>query len=231
MTTNRKRNSLWVLGCGAATLFAACSSGDSSQEPDAGPVVTGPVTLFDFASSTQGWYFNDYQAMSDGAPAELLNLASARVPFTGERPTLGWDGTVGNPPGSLKLVVNFTGFDQNVIANVQFKPDTLDWTDKVVSIEMKLDPGFEELYTGGIQLLAQDTSWAGTWQWRTWPPDTEWYTYELDMTMAAMQTDDVVQFGIQVISGDTAGATIDENGNPVFTPTTVTLYLDNVVVN
>jgi hypothetical protein len=235
--THRKRNRLFVvlLGCGAASLLAACSEdsgtapglGDSGAD-SAGPA--GPLTLFDFATSSQGWYYNGYQAMADGGPADLLNLASSSVTITGARPTIEWDATVGNPaPGSLKLVIPFTGFDQNVIANVQFKP-AVDWTDKVVSLDIKIEPGFEELYTGGLQFLAQDSSWAGTWQWKNWPFDNGWYTYELDMTMAAMKTEDVVQFGFQVISGTPAGAPVDDQGNPVFTPTTVTLYVDNVVV-
>ena len=237
--TNRKRNSLLVgmLGCGAAVVFAACS-GDSSPAtgPDdsgapGGPdtlVPAGPVTVFDFATSDQGWYFNNWQEIADGGPSGQLNLASSAVTVTGARPTIEWDGTVGNPAGSLKIVVPFTGFDQTVIANVQFSP-VLDWTDKIISVEIRVE-GFDELYTGGMQLLAQDQAWAGTWQWKNWPFDSEWYTYELDMSTAAMQTDNVVQYGIKIDSGTSAGAAIDDQGNPVFTPTTVTAYIDNVIV-
>jgi len=241
--TNKKRNSMLVamLGCGAASLLGACSE-DSTPGVDAGgsdadltkndsaPVATGPVTLFDFPISAQGWYYNNYQGMGDGGPTTPINLASNAVTVTGARPTIEWDGTVGAPAGSLKLTVNFTGFDQNVLANVQFKPTLQDWTNKLVTLQIKLDPGFEMLYTGGMQLFAQDETWAGTYQWKNWPFDNEWYTYELDMTMAGMNTAGVVQFGIQLISGTAAGATLDDQGNPVFTPTTVTAYIDNIVV-
>ncbi|MBN2574611.1 MAG: hypothetical protein JXP73_08585 [Deltaproteobacteria bacterium] len=235
MTTNEKRNSLLVavLGCAAVGLFAGCAGDETENLADAGGTPdaksTGPVTLFDFATTSQGWYFNNWQEIADGGPSGQLNLASSAVTVTGARPTIEWDGVVGKPAGSLKIVVPFTGFDQTVITNVQFSP-ALDWTDKVVGLDIKIEPGFDALYTGGMQLLAQDQTWAGTWQWNNWPLDSEWQPYVLNMTMAPMQTDNVVQFGVKIDSGTSAGAAVDELGNPVFTPTTVTLHVDNVVV-
>lgn len=242
---NRSRYSLLVLTLACGGLFAACSTDDSNQTPapggqdaagisvgrDATPVATGPVTLFDFSAGTQGWAYNNYQASGgDGGVSSPYNLASSLVPFTGIRPTMEFDGTVGNPGGSLKMAINFTDFDQNVLANVQFKPTVQNWTNKAVTVQIKFEPGFESLYTGGMQLFAQDETWAGTYQWKNWPFDNDWHSYDLDMTMASMKTDDVVQFGIQVISGSSAGATVDANGKPVFTPTTVIMHIDTVVV-
>jgi hypothetical protein len=247
VTTNRCADRLLVvmLGCGAATLFAACSSDDSNGTGgvdasgagagrDTAPVATGPVTLFDFPVGTQGWFYNDYQGVgTNGAITAPYNLASAKYTTTGPRPTIEWDGTDGYPagtPGSLKLVVNFTGPDQNVLANVQFKPTVQDWTGKAVTLQIKLDPGFEELYMGGMQLFAQDETWAGAYQWKNWPSDNDWHAYDLDLTMATLKTDDIVQFGVQIISGSTSGSTVDENGNPIFTPRTVTMHVDQIAV-
>jgi hypothetical protein len=242
VTTHRTQNGLLlaVLGLSVASFFAACSSDDGEAKPDSGTdagkasvdlTPVGPTTLFDFASSAQDWFFNDYQSMGDGGPSSPLNLASSAVTVTGARPTITWEPSIGNPaPGSLKVSVTFTGYDQNVLANVQFKPAAQDWTNKVVSMRIKFVPGFEELYTGGMQLFAQDESWAGIYQWKNWPADNEWSTYELDMTMSAMKTNDVVQFGIQLISGSAVGATLDDLGNPIFKATTVTAYIDDITV-
>ena len=245
MTTNRKRNSWLVtlLGLAAVTLFAACT-GDSSPPPAGGAggsgtsptggaggtsaSTTGSGALFEFTSGAQGWVYNTYQLIGDGgAPTAPYNLASTQYTTTATRPTIGWDGTVGNPGGSLKLVINFTAFQQNVLANVQFSP-AKNWANKIVTMQMKLETGFEGMTTGGMQVYAQDESWAGTYQWKTWPADTDWHPYELDMTSAgSMLTDDVKQFGVQINSGDPP---TDPSVSQTFTPTTVTLHIDTIVV-
>jgi hypothetical protein len=131
---------------GTLASGGATSSGGSSG---------GPVTLFDFAAGDQGWVFNTYQATAtNGQIVSPYNLAAPGVlPDAGVAlPTIAADSTVGDPPGSLKIVVTFTGYAQQVNPNYNWATPQ-DWTNKVVSVRVKVDPAVPATFTGGgIQL-------------------------------------------------------------------------------
>jgi hypothetical protein len=96
----------------SATGGSTASGGSTSSGGSSG----SPVTLFDFADGDQGWTFNSYQATTNGEIVSPYNLAAPGVlPDAGVAPpTIAADGTVGDPPGSLKIVVTFTDYAQQV---------------------------------------------------------------------------------------------------------------------
>ena len=198
----------------------------------------GPVTLFDFATSDQGWVFNMYQATGGdaGAAVSPYNLAAPGVvPGVGTdggvaAPTIAADSTVGDPPGSLKVVVTFTGNNQQVNPNINWGLGALqDWTNKVISARVKVDPAVPT-FNGGIMLYAQDTTYAGEYRWADFPTDSDWHTYTLDMTnTTSVKPAEIIQFTVQLASATTPTATDDAGVEP-FTPTTVTAYIDTITV-
>ena len=200
---------------------------------------SGPVTLFDFASGDAGWVFNTYQAKdaTTGAvvkPFNLVvdgNLSGGDLDAGVAAPTLAADSTVGNPPGSLKVVVTFTGYDQQVNPNINWGQNALqDWTGKTVSVDIKVDPfPSDTTNLGGIMPYAQDTVYAGQYGWSAFPTDNQWHTYTLDMTKQPLTLDPakIIQFTVQFAS---AAAPTDDAGVPPFSPTTVTAYIDNITV-
>jgi hypothetical protein len=202
---------------GTLASGGATSSGGSSGSP---------VTLFDFATDDQGWVFNTYQATANGEMVSPYNLAAPGVlPDAGVAPpTIAADSTVGDPPGSLKIVVTFTGYTQQVNPNYHWATPQ-DWTNKVVSVRVKVDPAVPATFTGGgIQLFAQDSTWVGKYQWADFPTDSDWHTYTLDMTgVTSPDPTNIVQFTVQLASATTPSATD-------FTQTTVTAYIDTITI-
>jgi len=200
---------------------------------------SGPVTLFDFASGDAGWVFNTYQAKdaTTGAvvkPFNLVvdgNLSGGDLDAGVAAPTLAADSTVGNPPGSLKVVVTFTGYDQQVNPNINWGLSALqDWTGKTVSVDIKVDPfPSDTTNLGGIMPYAQDTVYAGQYGWSAFPTDNQWHTYTLDMTKQPLTLDPakIIQFTVQFAS---AAAPADDAGVAPFSPITVTAYIDNITV-
>jgi hypothetical protein len=198
----------------------------------------GPVTLFDFASGDQGWVYNGYQAVdsTSGANVSPFNVFAPGILSGGDLdagvalPTLAFDSSTGDPPGSLKAVVTFTGFNQQVNANFNWGDKALqDWTNKVVSVRIKVDPLPSDTTTiGGILLFAQDTTWAGQFQWSDFPTDNQWHTYTLDMTgTTTVDPTKIVQFTVQISA---ALVTPTDAGVASFAPSTVTAYIDTVTV-
>ena len=51
---------------------------------------------------------------------------------------------------------------------------------------------------GGILLFAQDTTWAGQYQWSDFPTDNQWHTYTLDMKGTTVDPTKIVQFTVQI---------------------------------
>jgi hypothetical protein len=214
---------------GTRATGGATGSGDASA---------GPTTLFDFATGDQGWVFNTYQATGDGGIVSPYNLAAPGVLPAGDTdggvpaPTIAADSTVGDPPGSLKVVVTFNGYNQQVNPNFNWGLNALqDWTNKVVSVRVKVDPAAPVTFSGGIMLYAQDTTWAGQYHWADLPTDdNEWYTYTLDMTgTTSVNPAQIIQFTVQIASAVMPTAT-DDAGVPEFTPATVTAYIDTITV-
>ena len=219
---------------GGATGGTSAAGGTSSAGGS-----SGPVTLFDFASGDQGWVFNTYQATdaTTGAATKPFNLAVDGNLSGGDldagvaAPTLAADSTVGNPPGSLKVVVTFTGYDQQVNPNINWGQNALqDWTGKTVSVDIKVDPfPSDTTNLGGVMPYAQDTAYLGQYGWSAFPTDNQWHTYTLDMTKQPLTLDPakIIQFTVQFAS---AAAPTDDAGVPPFSPITVTAYIDNITV-
>ena len=226
---------------GSSASGGTTGSGGSSASggtTGSGGSSAGSVTLFDFANSDQGWVFNTYQATdSSGLAASPYNLVFPGNLSAGDLdagvalPTIAADSSVGDPPGSLKIVVTFTGYSQQVNPDFNWGADALqDWTNKVVSVRVKVDPAVPASFSGGIQLYAQDTKYGGQYHWAGSPTDNDWHTYTLDMTGAAnVNPAQIIQFTVQLASADAPTSTGDGGVTP-FTPTTVTAYIDTITV-
>ena len=220
---------------GSSVTGGTTGSGGATSS---GGACTGAVTLFDFATGDEGWVFNTYQAANAAgvavSPFNLAvpgNLSGGDLDAGAAVPTIAAESAVGDPPGSLKVVVTFTGYDQQVNPNFSWGPNTLqDWTNKVVSVLVKVDPAVPATFSGGIQLYAQDTTYAGQYQWSAFPTDNAWHTYTLDMTGAtSVNPAQIIQFTVQLASAGTPTDTGD-GGVASFTPTTVTAYIDTITV-
>jgi hypothetical protein len=226
---------------GASATGGANSTGGSNATGGAtslGGSSAGPVTLFDFASGDENWTFNTYQATdSSGAvttPYNLVvpgNLSGGDLDAGVAAPTIAADSTVGDPAGSLKVVVTFTGNNQQVNPNADWAAGSYqDWTNKTVSVDIKVDPAVPATFTGGgIQLFAQDSTWAGWYQWADFPTDNAWHTYTLNMAGTTLDPTQITQFTVQFSSANTP-APADGGVASVFTPVTVTAYIDNITV-
>jgi len=248
----RRFKQLALIGLGATGILAACSSnsgssgstggasakggstGSGGASASSGGVCSGTDTLFDFSSGDQGWVFNAYQAKDATtgdavSPYNLVvegNLSGGDLDAGVQAPTLAADSTVGDPPGSLKVVVTFTGSNQQVNPNINWGQNALqDWTNKVVSVDVKIDPfPSDTTNIGGIMLYAQDTTWVGQYGGMTFPTDNAWHTYTLDMTgTTSVNPAEIIQFTVQLASAGTPTAP--------FAPTTVTAYIDNITVS
>ena len=227
-------------GTGGASALGGATSATGGAT-SAGGASAGPVTLFSFDSSDDKWALNTYQATdpTTGAPVSPFNLAAPGVLSDGAldagiaAPTLGADSTVGNPPGSLKVVATFTDYNQQVNPNFNWGSLALqDWTGKVVSVSIKVDPAVSTFAGGGVQLFAQDSNYTGLFQWTDFPTDNGWHTYTLDMTKTsspAVNPAQIIQFTVQIASPGTP-TTTDDGGVTPFTPTTVTAYIDTITV-
>jgi hypothetical protein len=197
-----------------------------------------PVTLFDFGTGDQGWVFNSYQAKNAaGDPVRPFNLAVFGNLSPGDldagvaAPTLAADSTVGDPPGSLKVVVTFTGYDQLVNPNINWGQNALqDWTGKTVSVRLKVDPfPSDTTNIGGILVYANDPTYSGQYSWMAFPTDNGWHTYTLDMTQPPFAVDPtkIIQFTVELAS---ASAPTEDAGVLSFSPITVTAYIDTITV-
>ena len=224
-----------AMGGSSATGGTAGSGGATSS----GGACAGTVTLFDFATGDQGWVFNTYQATNAAgvavSPFNLAapgNLSGGSLDAGVAAPTIAADSTVGDPPGSLKVVVTFTDYDQQVNPNFNWGSNALqDWTNKVVSVMVKVDPAVPASFNGGIQLYAQDATYAGQYQWSAFPTDNAWHTYTLDMTgTTSVNPAQIIQLTVQLASGSAPTDTGD-GGVASFTPTTVTAYIDTITVS
>lgn len=221
-------------GSGGSASGGAGGSGGSSAKggsSGSGGSSSGSSSnaLFDFASDEQGWVFNIYQATDDsGAAKSPFNLAVAsNIPEGSKAPTIGHDSGIGDPPGSLKVEVTFTKYDEQVNPNYSWGKSPQDWTDKTINVRIKVDPLPDPaLSTGGIQLFAQDSTWEGEYKWNNMPTDTDWHTYTFNLkdVTTKMKTNDIVQFTVQISSGGAAASGED------LAPASLTAYIDTVTV-
>ena len=227
---------------GASAMGGSSATGGTTGSGGAtgsGGTCVGAVTLFDFATGDEGWVFNTYQATNAAgvavSPFNLAapgNLSGGSLDAGVAAPTIAADSTVGDPPGSLKVVVTFTDYDQQVNPNFNWGSNALqDWTNKVVSVMVKVDPAVPATFNGGIQLYAQDATYAGQYQWSAFPTDNAWHTYTLDMTgTTSVNPAQIIQLTVQLASGSAPTDTGD-GGVASFTPTTVTAYIDTITVS
>jgi hypothetical protein len=220
---------------GSSTTGGSNATGGATG---AGGSSAGPVTLFDFSTSDQGWVYNTYQATDSSSLAAVspFNVVAPGTLSGGDLdggvalPTLAFDGSTGDPSGSLKAVVTFTGFNQQVNPNINWGQSALqDWTNKVVSVRVKIDPlPSDTTNIGNITLFAQDTTYAGEYQSLPFPTDNQWHTYTLDMTSTtSVDPAKIIQFTVQFAS---AWVTPTDAGVASFAPITLTAYIDDVTV-
>jgi hypothetical protein len=240
---------LMIAGLGitvAATSSAGCSSSDNPKTDggtggsakdgggtggaggavDAGP----PLVNYIFSGSDQGWKLNPY------ADPNRLNLAGnygsdAGVPqdaaivdggVVGVMPTWAYDPTIGSPdPGSLKISVTFTGYNQYVDPFIVISP-IADLTHNMLRGRLQLTSG---AFSGGAQLHVQTGAdyagyaasgftigAAGTFAMASIDLDTATSTGSASLNPAM-----VISVGIQIFTGDppTVGAAYPNAGVPV----------------
>jgi hypothetical protein len=197
----------------------------------------GPVTLFAFDSGDQGWVYNSYQATdsTSGANIPPFNAFVSGILSGGDLdggvalPTLAFDSSTGDPAGSLKAQVTFTGFDQQVNPNINWGANALqDWTNKVVSVRIKVDPfPADATNFGNITLFAQDSTYAGQYQSSPFPTDNQWHTYTLDMNGTTVDASKIIQFTVQFAA---AWMTPSDAGVASFAPIQLTAYIDTITV-
>lgn len=162
-------------------------------------------------------------APDGGAPAPMAD-AGAPVPL-GAPPTLEHDPTMGDPsPGSMKVTVPFTGFNQVVdagrrlpIANVE------NWTGKTVRVKVRLSEG---AFGGGAVLYVltlNPPSPMYLYAASDWTPLQAGQWKEITLNLGTVPTaDKIVGFGVQFGSGGPAlpGGT--------FTPSTPVFHVDSL---
>jgi hypothetical protein len=125
---------------GSAGHAAAGGSGTAGQGGGGGVADGGSCTLpgtalATFDTTDEGFAYN--------LNAQTENLAY-NVPDGGTAPTLGFSNEDGNPcKGSLKAVIPFTGYNQQVNIQKDFGTSSLqDWTGKTLHVRVKVASGF-----------------------------------------------------------------------------------------
>jgi hypothetical protein len=121
------------------------------------------------------------------------------------RPTITWDGTVGDPaPGSLKITATFTACNQFVEPAIVLSP-TADLTGKKVSARLQVTSG---MFSGGAQLYLQtDANYGGYAKAAFTIPPTGFATAIIDLATAISDTSvplspgQVIHVGVKIFSG------------------------------
>jgi hypothetical protein len=141
----------------------------------------------------------------------------------GAMPTLDFDGTDGNPaPGSLKVTVPYTDFNQVVDVGLRFDPSMQqNWTGKIVHVKVRLTSG---TFGGGAVLYALTTdpstpNYIYTPSGWTLLLSNQWHDIALDLRHVP-SANQVIGFGVQFGTGGPAAAGV------TFTPTTPVFNVD-----
>ena len=204
------------------------NEGIDAPESEAG---AGPTTLFDFATGVQGWVLNTYQATNgDGTPKAPFNLAKDGIQLDGgTMPTIGFDGTVGDPAGSLVVTVDFTDYSQEVMPNIVYATP-VDWTGKTITLRVKVDATLPaDLQYSGFSIYAQDTSYALSKQLVVnFPTNTDWHTLTLPIAANGNSFDatKVGSFVVSIYSNEPPTGL--DGAAPGVTPTSVTVHIDTI---
>lgn len=234
-----------LAGLGALALSAGCSSDSGNTAATDGAagdhVTTGgggssgtdagtPKVNYTFLSAIQGWTLNTY------ADPTALNLAGLypvdggvdAAPVAADAgagiapPSLVFDSTTGKPdPGSLKITVTFTGFNQYVDAVINPTPLVDLSKQSIITCEVILTSG---TFSGGAQLHVSTGANFGAYDdsalTAVATPAT-WSVGKLDLSLATATGFDpsmVAQIGVQFYSGaptGDAGAGYPQAGMPV----------------
>jgi len=145
---------------------------------------------------------------------------------TAGMPTLEFDGQNGNPaPGSLKVTVPFTDFNQVVDVGFRFDPSMQpNWSGKTLHVKVRLASG---TFSGGAVLYVLTTSpssptylyAASGW---TLLLSSDWHDITLNLGQVA-SANQVIGFGVQFGTGGAATPGMTFNaGMPVFNVDTFT---------
>jgi hypothetical protein len=149
------------------------------------------------------------------------------TPDGGTVPALTWDGTVGDPtPGSLKIVAEFTGYNQKIDTSVNIAP-LANLTGKVIHAKVRLDSG--TLPASYVQVHASSgTSYVYANSAGTAATSGNFIDVSLDLTAAHtananFDPTQIIQVGVQIGSG--AGP----EGGTFPTPIPLTFHIDSIV--
>jgi endoglucanase len=191
-----------------------------SDDPPAPP--PPPSLAFTFDGGTAGWIFNTFNG-------GLTNLAAVTPPGA-TPPVLAFEGGDGDPasgPGSLKVTVGFTAFDQYVDPTVDFPQPGLDLSSgSALHVNIKLVSG--SFVGGGVQFHAgSGPSFAFAGAFMNWDqfPLGVWVPVTLSLNASGgFDPTQVVQLGVQFFSGFSGGG-------GVFTPSGDTVFEIDSVTN
>jgi hypothetical protein len=210
-------------GAGATGTGGTSAAGSTGSGGHAGSAGTGSVTprvsyTFDTATSSDSmmWTLSNYV---DGFPSRNLGAymnADAGLTLA-TPPTIAWfaDDSEGSATsGSMRITVNFTGFDQYVDPNITLQaPVDLSGSHSLLKMKIRVVSG--TFNVGGFQFhvssgLSGPNAYvyvSGNWTNASMLPATGWYTATLD-TSVLTPTDgrvfdatQIVQIGIQFSTG------------------------------
>jgi len=166
---------------GSQTGGGAGQAGTGGAPSDAatGDSADGDTILFSFASGVEGFKLNTYGTLPD---ADLPNVLSDKMAIT-------FDKDVGGPtPGSLKVVVPFTAYDQQADLLSTFDDTALkNLSGKTLFAQVRLDSGFSPDVSaqGGLVFYVETTTtWIyGQAPWQNVDPTVnDWAEYKFDLS-------------------------------------------------
>ncbi len=221
-------------GSDAAGLDGSALDAESIDTAALDGAPVQPMELFDFAGSSQGWTFSAWQETdSSNQPVAPFNLAVAGIQLDGgAMPTIGWDGTVGDPPGALRMTIDFSDWQQQVVPNVMYEAPLPSWTGRTLVLRVRVGAvPAASLADSGFVIYAQDGNWTMSKQLVVaFPTDTEWHTLSLPIEVGEHATFDasaIKSVTVGIFSSDPPAAP-DGGVVPGFTPASVTVYVDSI---
>jgi len=201
-------------------VVKAALLGYPDDPPASPPRPLGPGVNFTFGHGPQGWAFDLYDA------PDLQNLA-VHPPAGVAPPALTFNATDGAPePGSLQVSVHFTAFNQHVDPDVNFFFPGLNLTGKVLHARIRLASG--SFSQGAFQFHASTGSsfaYGSAFFTGDALPLGVWVPVDLDLatvTSPGFDPTQVIQIGVQFLSGFSGGGTFVDTGDTVFEIDTVT---------
>jgi hypothetical protein len=199
-------------------------TGGAPSDAASGDSAGGDTILFAFASTVEGFKFNTYGTTAD---ADLPNVLSDKM-------TISADTAVGDPsPGSLKVVIPFTAYDQQAELLSTFDDTALkNLAGKTLFAKVRLDSGFSPDVSakGGLVFYVETTTtWIyGQAPWQNVDPTiNDWVDYTFDLsapdapnTKTGFDPAKVKAIGFRFDTGGGVGATAK--------PTEATFHIDTI---